>query len=109
DNTANREAHRRTTGPEIWEQTGGQLDGFVAAIGTGGTLAGTSLFLKERDSKIRTVCPDPQGAAMWSWIKQQTLEASGSSITEGIGQNRVTQNVAGAPIDDAYRVPDKAV
>ena len=109
DNTANRDFHARTTGPEIWEQTDGKVDGFVAAIGTGGTLAGTSIFLKERRREIRTACPDPQGAAMHSWIKKQTLDAEGSSITEGIGQNRVTKNVEGAPIDQSYRIGDRLV
>lgn len=106
DNTANRRAHQNTTGPEIWEQTDGKIAAFVAAIGTGGTLAGTSLFLKERRPAIRTICADPMGAAMFSWITRRTLASEGSSITEGIGQNRVTKNVADAPIDDAYQIKD---
>lgn len=107
DNTANREFHIKTTGPEIWEQTGGSVDGFVAAIGTGGTLAGTSIFLKSKNKDIVTACADPHGAAMWSWIKNGDLSfAEGSSVTEGIGQNRVTANVKDAPIDDAFRIAD---
>ncbi len=109
DNVSNRETHVRTTGPEIWRQTGGQVDGFVSAVGTGGTLAGTAQFLKSQNSKVRTICADPDGAAMYSWIKAGTLDASGSSITEGIGQNRVTKNFEGAQIDDAYRIGDHAV
>jgi cysteine synthase A len=94
DNLANRDFHARTTGPEIWEQTGGR------------TLAGVAMALKARAPQIRVVCPDPHGAAVWSWVKHGTLAAEGTSITEGIGQNRVTKNLEGAPIDDAYRVGD---
>jgi cysteine synthase A len=106
DNTANRDGHYRSTGPEIWRQTGGRVDGFVCAIGTGGTLAGTSQFLKEKHPKIRTAAADPMGAAMYSWFKRGELKADGSSITEGIGLGRVTKNIEGAPVDDAYRIPD---
>ncbi len=106
DNTANREGHYRSTGPEIWEQTEGKVDGFVCAIGTGGTLAGVSTFLKERRRAIRTAVADPPGAAMFNFIKHGELKSEGSSITEGIGQGRVTKNVEGAPIDDAYHIPD---
>jgi len=106
DNPANRDGHYRSTGPEIWSQTGGKLDGFTCAIGTGGTLAGVSMFLKERNPKIRTAAADPFGAAMYSWFKHRELKSEGSSITEGIGQGRVTKNIEGAPIDDAYRIPD---
>ena len=106
DNTANRDGHYRSTGPELWEQTGGKLDGFTCAIGTGGTLAGVSTFLKERRSAIRTVAADPMGAAMYRWIKHGELKSEGSSVTEGIGLGRVTKNVEGAPIDDAYQIPD---
>ena len=106
DNTANRDAHYRSTGPEIWRQTGGRIDGFVCAIGTGGTLAGTSMFLKEKNPNIRTAAADPMGAAMYSWFKRGELKAEGSSITEGIGLGRVTKNIEGAPVDDAYQIPD---
>jgi len=106
DNTANRDGHYRSTGPEIWAQTGGRIDGFTCAIGTGGTLAGVSRFLKERNRRIRTVASDPMGAAMYSWFKTGELKSEGSSVTEGIGLGRVTKNVEGAPVDDAYRIPD---
>lgn len=108
DNTANRDAHYQTTGPEIWEQTRGKVTGFVSAVGTGGTLAGVSKFLKEKNSKVCTVCADPHGASIWSWIKRGNLDFDdGDSVTEGIGQGRVTENLAGAPIDDAYRIADQ--
>jgi cysteine synthase A len=107
DNTANREGHMRTTGPEIWAQTGGALDGFACAIGTGGTLAGVSLYLKAMKPAIRIAVADPPGAAMYSWFKQGELKSEGASITEGIGQGRVTKNVEGAPVDEAYRIPDE--
>ncbi len=106
DNTANRDAHYRGTGPEIWRQTDGRVDGFVCAIGTGGTLAGTSRFLKEKNPKIRTAAADPMGAAMYAWFKRGELKSEGSSITEGIGLGRVTKNIEGAPVDDAYQIPD---
>jgi cysteine synthase A len=110
DNLANRDAHVRTTGPEIWEQTGGKVDGFVAAIGTGGTLAGTAMFLKTKNPNVRTAAADPHGAAMWSHVTRGNLDfAAGSSITEGIGQNRVTKNVEGAPIDTAFRIADRPI
>jgi len=106
DNTANRDGHYRSTGPEIWRQTDGRVDGFVCAIGTGGTLAGTSRFLKERNPKIRVAAADPMGAAMYAWFKRGELKSEGSSITEGIGLGRVTKNIEGAPVDDAYQIPD---
>ena len=106
DNVANRQAHVETTGPEIWAQTGGRIDGFVAAVGTGGTLAGIAIALKERNPAIRIAAADPLGAAIYSWIKTGELAAHGNSITEGIGQNRVTANLEGAPIDDAYEISD---
>jgi cysteine synthase len=106
DNTANREGHILSTGPEIWAQTNGSVDGFSCAIGTGGTLSGVSMYLKERNRKIRIAVADPLGAAMYSWFKHGTLESYGSSITEGIGQGRVTKNIEGAPVDDAYQIPD---
>ena len=107
DNVANRRAHIETTGPEIWRQTGGKIDGFTCAVGSGGTLAGVAMALKERNPQIRTAAADPLGAAIYSWIKTGKLEAHGSSITEGIGQNRVTANLEGAPIDDAYEISDE--
>jgi cysteine synthase len=106
DNTANREGHMLSTGPEIWAQTGGKVDGFTCAIGTGGTLAGVALFLKARNSKIRVAAADPAGAAMYSWFRHGELKSQGSSITEGIGQGRVTKNLEGAPVDDAYCIAD---
>jgi len=106
DNTANRDGHYRSTGPEIWEQTEGRVDGFTCAIGTGGTLAGVSKFLKEKNPRVRTVAADPMGAAMYSWFKRKELKSEGSSVTEGIGLGRVTKNVEGAMVDDAYQIPD---
>jgi cysteine synthase A len=106
DNTANRDGHYRSTGPEIWEQTEGRMHGFTCAIGTGGTLAGVSSFLKQKNHRIRTVAADPMGAAMYSWIKHGELKSEGSSVTEGIGLGRVTKNIEGAPVDDAYQIPD---
>ena len=107
DNVANRQAHIETTGPEIWEQTNGRLDGFTAAVGTGGTLAGIAIALKERNPAIRIAAADPLGAAIYSWIKTGELTAHGSSITEGIGQNRITANLVDAPIDDAFEISDE--
>ncbi len=107
DNVANREGHYRTTGPEIWEQTGGRVDAFTCAVGTGGTLAGVAMFLKERNPAIKIVCADPMGAALYHWYKHGELRAEGSSITEGIGQSRITKNLEGAPIDDAVQIPDE--
>ncbi len=106
DNLANREAHYRGTGPEIWRQTEGRVDGFVCAIGTGGTLAGISAFLKEQRREIAIAAADPLGAAMYHWFKHGELKSSGSSITEGIGQGRITGNLAGLAVDEAYQVPD---
>ncbi len=106
DNPSNRNGHLRSTGPEIWAQTDGRVDGFTCAIGTGGTLAGVGEFLKSKNPNVRIVAADPMGAAMFHWIKHGKLESEGSSISEGIGQGRVTGNVAGAPIDDAYQIPD---
>ncbi len=107
DNPSNRNGHVRSTGPEIWEQTGGQVDGFTCAIGTGGTLAGVGEFLKSKNPEVRIVAADPMGAAMYHWIKDGELRSEGSSITEGIGQGRVTGNIDGAPIDDAYQISDQ--
>jgi cysteine synthase A len=106
DNTANRDGHFASTGPEIWAQTGGKVDGFTCAIGTGGTLSGVSIFLKKKNPKIRVAVADPVGGAMYSWFKHGELKSEGSSITEGIGQGRVTRNIEGAPVDDAYRIAD---
>lgn len=107
ENLANRQAHVDSTGPEIWEQTGGRVDGFTCAIGTGGTLAGVAMYLKSKKAGVRIAAADPMGAAMYSWIRHGVLESTGSSITEGIGLGRVTANIEGAPIDDAYRIPDE--
>jgi cysteine synthase len=106
DNLANREAHVKTTGAEIWRQTEGKIDGFVCSVGTGGTLAGVAIALKLRNPQVVTAVADPYGAAIYSWIKTGELKAEGNSITEGIGQSRVTANLAGAPIDDAFRISD---
>jgi len=107
DNVANRQAHVETTAPEIFAQTGGRIDGFVASIGSGGTIAGVSLGLKARDPKVKIVLADPMGSALYSYYKTGTLKAEGSSITEGIGQGRVTANLEGVTIDDAYQIPDE--
>ena len=107
DNTANREGHCTSTGPEIWRQTEGQVDAFICAVGTGGTLAGVSEYLKQRNSNIVTAVADPMGAAIFSWIKTGELSSQGSSITEGIGQGRITGNLDGAKIDDAFRISDE--
>ncbi len=106
DNVANRQGHYRTTGPEIWEQTNGKVDGFVSAIGTGGTLCGVAMALKERNKNVKIAVADPDGAAMYSYFKTGELKSEGTSITEGIGQGRVTKNVDGTPVDFAYRIPD---
>ena len=107
DNVANRQAHVEGTAPEIWDQTSGRIDGFVCSVGSGGTLGGVAIGLKERNKNIRIAAADPLGAAIYSWIKTGKLESHGSSITEGIGQGRVTANLEGAPIDDAYQIPDE--
>lgn len=108
DNLANREAHYQTTGPEIWEQTGGAVDAFSASVGTGGTLAGTGLFLREKKPSLALICPDPFGAAMWSWFTHGHTDIhDGDSHAEGIGQNRVTRNLEGLRVDRAYRIPDQ--
>ncbi len=108
DNLANREGHRTTTGPEIWEQTQGKLDAFTCACGTGGTLAGVALALKERNPKVRIVLADPEGSGLYGWVKSNDLTVEGSSVTEGIGQSRVPGNLDGVPIDDAVRIADPA-
>lgn len=106
DNLANREGHRAFTGPEIWEQTGGKVDAFTCAAGTGGTLAGVAMALKERQPRVRIVLADPEGSVLYEWVKGLEMKVVGSSITEGIGQSRVPGNLAGAPIDDAVKIPD---
>ncbi len=107
DNVANRLAHIETTGPEIWKQTDGKVDGFICAVGTGGTLAGVGMALKERNRNIRIGIADPMGAALYHFYKHGELKAEGSSITEGIGQGRITANLVDAPIDDAFQIPDE--
>lgn len=107
DNTANRDAHIMTTGPEVWSQTDGKVDGFTCAIGTGGTLAGTGMYLKEKNRNIQIAAADPMGAAMYHWYKHGELKSEGTSITEGIGQGRITANLVDAPIDDAYQISDE--
>ncbi len=106
DNVANRRGHAETTGPEIWESTGGRVDGFICAVGTGGTLAGVSEALKARNPEIRIGLADPMGAALFSYYTTGELHAEGSSITEGIGQNRITANLEGLAVDHAYQVGD---
>ncbi|HEX4768946.1 MAG TPA: cysteine synthase A [Lichenihabitans sp.] len=106
DNVANREGHRQTTGPEIWDDMGGRIDGFVCAVGTGGTLAGVGLALKARDPKVKIGLADPMGAALYNFYAHGELKSEGSSITEGIGQGRITGNLDGAPVDCAYQIGD---
>jgi cysteine synthase A len=107
DNVANREGHRTTTGPEIWDDTGGAIDGFTCSVGTGGTLAGVGLALKARNPQVKIAITDPLGSALYSYYTTGELKATGNSITEGIGQGRVTKNLEGAPIDFAYQVSDE--
>jgi len=107
DNIANRDGHYRTTGPEIWEQTDGTVDAFICSVGTGGTLAGTAMALKERNSAIVIGVADPMGSAIYGHFAHGELKAEGSSITEGIGQGRVTKNLEGAPVDEAFQITDE--
>jgi cysteine synthase A len=107
DNVANRDGHIATTGKEIWEQTDQRVDGFICAVGTGGTLAGVAIALKERNPKIRIGLADPMGAALYSYYTTGKLKSEGSSITEGIGQGRITANLKDAPIDVAYQIRDE--
>lgn len=107
DNVANRLAHIETTGPEIWAQTDGRIDGFICAVGTGGTLAGTGMALKDRNRNVTIGLADPMGAALYHYYKHGELKADGNSITEGIGQGRITANLVGAPIDEAFQIPDE--
>ena len=108
DNTANKNAHFESTGPEIWEQTDGKVDGFICAIGTGGTLSGISTFLKSKKKNIQIGLADPYGASMYNYFKNGELRAEGDSITEGIGQGRITKNVEGSIIDYPYLIEDAA-
>jgi cysteine synthase A len=107
DNVANRQGHIERTGPEIWNQTDGKIDGFSCAVGTGGTLAGIAMALKERNKNVRIALADPMGAALYSYYTHGVLKSEGSSITEGIGQGRITKNLEDAPIDVAYQIPDE--
>jgi cysteine synthase A len=104
---ATRQAHIETTGPEIWAQTDGKVDGFICAVGTGGTLAGIGMALKERNKNVQIGIADPMGAALYHYYKHGELKAEGSSITEGIGQGRITANLVDAPIDHAFQIPDE--
>ncbi|GAX35390.1 cysteine synthase A [Nodularia sp. NIES-3585] len=106
DNLANRLAHYETTGPEIWTQTNGKIDGWTAATGTGGTFAGVSLYLKSQKSDVKCVVADPMGSGLYSYIKTGEVKIEGNSITEGIGNSRITANMEGAPIDDAIQIDD---
>ena len=107
DNVVNRLAHYETTGPEILRDTEGRVDAFVSSVGTGGTLAGTARFLKEKKPGVKIVLADPVGSALYSWVKTGELKAEGSSITEGIGTTRITANFEGTPVDDAVQVSDQ--
>jgi len=107
DNVANRQGHYETTGPEIWEQTDGKIDGFTCSVGSGGTLGGVGLALKERNKNVHIVLSDPMGSALYGYYKNGELKATGNSITEGIGQGRITKNLEGAPIDDAFQISDE--
>ena len=106
DNTANRQAHIETTAPEIWQQTDGKVDGFACAVGSGGTLAGVSMGLKAKNPDIKIALADPHGAALYSYYTTGELKSEGSSITEGIGQGRITANLDSAVVDHAYRISD---
>lgn len=106
DNTANRQSHVESTAPEIWEQTGGRVDGFICAVGSGGTLAGVAEGLRARDPRIKIGLADPDGASLWHYYKHGSLKAEGSSITEGIGQGRITANLEGLEVDLPYNIPD---
>jgi cysteine synthase A len=107
DNTANRDAHILTTGPEIWEQTGGKVDGFICSVGSGGTLAGVAMALRERNPGVAIGIADPLGAALFNYYTQGELKAEGTSITEGIGQGRITANLDGLKVDHAFQIPDE--
>jgi cysteine synthase A len=106
DNVANRQAHTETTAPEIWEQTEGRIDGFICAIGSGGTLAGVAMGLRERNPKIAIGLADPYGASLYNWYAHGELKAEGTSVTEGIGQARITANIEGLVVDYPYQISD---
>jgi cysteine synthase A len=106
DNVANRRAHYETTGPEIWDQTEGRIDGFASAVGTGGTLSGVGMYLKEKNKQIAIALADPMGAALYNYYAHGELKSEGGSITEGIGQGRITANLEDAPVDMAFQIPD---
>ncbi|MFO8038316.1 MAG: cysteine synthase A [Sodalinema sp.] len=106
DNTANRRAHYETTAPEIWAQTEGKIDAWVSATGTGGTYAGAAMFFKEKNPQVKCVVADPMGSGLYSYVKTGEINSSGNSITEGIGNSRITANMDGAPIDDAIQIDD---
>jgi cysteine synthase A len=106
DNLANRQAHVETTAEEIWADTGGRIDGFTCAVGTGGTLAGTGIGLKAKRDSVTIALTDPHGAALYNWFAHGELRAEGSSVAEGIGQGRITPNIDGAPVDTQFRVSD---
>ncbi|PJZ24620.1 cysteine synthase A [Leptospira hartskeerlii] len=106
DNVANRLAHYHTTGPEIWRQTEGKVDAWLASLGTGGTFSGTAMFLKEKNPKIKTIAAEPYGSAIYNFVKKGELSSEGNSFTEGIGNGRITENMKDAPFDDAIRVTD---
>jgi len=107
DNTANRDAHLETTGPEIWAQTGGQVDGFICAVGSGGTLAGVAMALRARKPGVAIGLADPHGAALFEWYAHGELKSEGASISEGIGQGRITANLEGLAVDFPYRISDE--
>ena len=107
DNTANRDGHYRTTGPEIWEQTAGSVDGFVCSVGTGGSLAGVSMALRERNKDVTIAIADPMGSALYNYFAHGELKAEGSSITEGIGTSRITANMEGIEVDVPFQIPDE--
>ena len=106
DNTANMKGHYETTGPEIWEQTNGKVDGFVCSSGTGGTIAGVSSFLKEKNKDIKIYLSDPTGSSLYNYVENGELKSEGNSITEGIGSSRITENFAKATIDGAFSISD---
>jgi cysteine synthase A len=107
DNVANRDGHYKTTGPEIWQQTDGKVDGFICAVGTGGTLAGIAKYLKEQNKDVKIGLADPGGAALYEYYKNGELKSEGTSISEGIGQGRITKNIEDLTVDLPYRIPDE--
>jgi len=107
DNLANRSAHEQTTGPEIWSQTRGEIDGFICAVGTGGTLAGVSAALRARNASVAIGLADPYGASLYEWYENGVLKSEGTSISEGVGQSRITANLEGLAVDFPYRISDE--